>query len=230
MTQRRGPGRPPAHATRLERRVCTSGSRSLSACAQPRSSSHKRGCSRWLSRWLVRRRRRRRRRPFTAGRAAGRGGASRDCCLVLGGVGEPRGRARSSPASESLSGREARRRCAGRSQRSRRASAYARYPWGRRWADGYFSRYLPQLVLAVIVPLAVAWCAAADWISALIVVVTLPAHPGVHGAHRSGARAATRPSAAHAQGLSGHFLDAVRGLPTLKVFGRSKAQVETIER
>jgi hypothetical protein len=44
--------------------------------------------------------------------------------------------------------------------------------------DGYFSRYLPQLVLAVIVPVAVivAVCTA-DWISALIIAVTIPLIP-----------------------------------------------------
>src|SRR6202034_662016 len=30
------------------------------------------------------------------------------------------------------------------------------------------------------------------------------------------------------QQLSGHFLDVVGGLPTLKVFGRAKAQIQTI--
>jgi ATP-binding cassette subfamily C protein CydD len=44
--------------------------------------------------------------------------------------------------------------------------------------DAYFARYLPQLVLAVLVPVAVlARVAAADWLSALIIAVTLPLVP-----------------------------------------------------
>ena len=44
--------------------------------------------------------------------------------------------------------------------------------------DGYFSLYLPQLFLAVIVPVAVvAVVLASDWISALIIAVTLPLIP-----------------------------------------------------
>src|SRR5436309_373264 len=40
--------------------------------------------------------------------------------------------------------------------------------------DSYFARYLPQLVLAVVVPIAVlVRVAAADWISAVIIAVTL---------------------------------------------------------
>jgi ATP-binding cassette subfamily C protein CydCD len=44
--------------------------------------------------------------------------------------------------------------------------------------DGYFSLYLPQLILAVIAPLVVlAVMLARDWISAAIIVVTLPLIP-----------------------------------------------------
>jgi thiol reductant ABC exporter CydD subunit len=95
--------------------------------------------------------------------------------------------------------------------------------------DGYFSRYLPQLVLAVIVPLTVLVVVAQqDWISAAIIAVTLPLIPvfmvlvGMTTRHRTNRELRTL------QRLSGHFLDVVAGLPTLKVFGRSKAQIDTI--
>src|SRR6202035_4486467 len=40
--------------------------------------------------------------------------------------------------------------------------------------DSYFARYLPQLVLAVLVPIAVlARVAVADWVSALVIAVTV---------------------------------------------------------
>jgi thiol reductant ABC exporter CydD subunit len=95
--------------------------------------------------------------------------------------------------------------------------------------DGYFSRYLPQLVLAVIVPVTIiAAVGATDWISAITIAVTVPLIPvfmaliGIRVRSRQDRQLRTL------QVLSGHFLDVVRGLTTLKVFGRSKAQVETI--
>ena len=60
--------------------------------------------------------------------------------------------------------------------------------------DGYFTRYLPQLVLAVIVPLVVLVAVLSqDWISAAIIAVTVPLIPLVHGAHRDGHPARARP-------------------------------------
>jgi thiol reductant ABC exporter CydD subunit len=97
--------------------------------------------------------------------------------------------------------------------------------------DGYFAGYLPQIVLAVIVPLAVVTAIGlADPLSALVIVCTLPLIP-LFGALIGAAagRAAERRWRALGQ-LAHHFLDVVTGLPTLKVFGRSKAQRETIAR
>ena len=97
--------------------------------------------------------------------------------------------------------------------------------------DAYFARYLPQLVLAVLVPVAVlARVAAADWISAVIIAVTLPLVPifaVLVGWHTS---ARTRRQWRLLAALGGHFLDVVEGLPTLKVFGRAKAQAQEIAR
>ncbi len=97
--------------------------------------------------------------------------------------------------------------------------------------DAYFARYLPQLVLAVLVPLAVlARVAAADWLSALIIALTLPLVPlfavltGLH------TRARTQRQWALLARLGGHFLDVVEGLPTLRVFGRARAQEAQIDR
>jgi ATP-binding cassette, subfamily C, bacterial CydD len=96
--------------------------------------------------------------------------------------------------------------------------------------DAYFARYLPQLVLAVVVPLAVlVRVAFADWISAVIIAATLPLIPlfailiGWH------TQAQTRRQWRLLARLGGHFLDVVAGLPTLKLFGRARAQADTIE-
>ena len=95
--------------------------------------------------------------------------------------------------------------------------------------DGYFSRYLPQLVLAVVVPVAVlAVVLRADWVSALIVAGTLPLIPLFMVLIGLATRQRTQRQLGTLQALSGRFLDAVGGLPTLKVFGRAKAQAEVI--
>jgi ATP-binding cassette, subfamily C, bacterial CydD len=95
--------------------------------------------------------------------------------------------------------------------------------------DAYFARYLPRLVLGVTVPLAVlARVAFADWISAVIIAVTLPLIPlfGILiGWHT---RAQTQRQWQLLARLGGHFLDVVAGLPTLKLFGRARAQAEVI--
>ncbi|MGD0391132.1 MAG: thiol reductant ABC exporter subunit CydD [Acidimicrobiales bacterium] len=95
--------------------------------------------------------------------------------------------------------------------------------------DSYFSRYLPQLFLAVIVPVAVIVVVlGADWMSAVIIAVTVPLIPvfmGLVGASTS-ARMAAQARLLHR--LAGHFLDVVAGLPTLKVFGRAKAQAAAV--
>jgi len=90
--------------------------------------------------------------------------------------------------------------------------------------DPYFARYLPQLVLSVLVPGAVVVTATAtDWISGVVIAVTLPLIPlfavlvGLH------TKAQTRRQWRLLARLSGHFLDVVQGLPTLKAFGRAKA-------
>ena len=93
-----------------------------------------------------------------------------------------------------------------------------------------FARYLPQVVLALVVPVAVlALVASIDLVAAAVMLVTLPLVPvfmwliGRYTEHR--ARERWRAMAR----LSSHFLDVVRGLPTLRAFNRGEAQAERIE-
>jgi ATP-binding cassette subfamily C protein CydCD len=95
--------------------------------------------------------------------------------------------------------------------------------------DGYYARYLPQLVLAVIVPVAVLLTVLGqDLLSTLIIAVTLPLIPvfmvliGMYTKSQVDRQWRTLGL------LSGHFLDLVSGLPTLKVFGRAKSQAAAI--
>ena len=95
--------------------------------------------------------------------------------------------------------------------------------------DGYFSRYLPQLFLAVIVPVAVvAVVAGADGISAVLIAVSLPLIPLFMALVGATTKDRTVRRMRSLQKLAGHFLDVVSGLPTLKVFGRAKAQARAI--
>ena len=95
--------------------------------------------------------------------------------------------------------------------------------------DGYFARYLPR------------WCwpsssrswscvavLAVDWISAAIMAVTLPLIPVFMALVGMATRSRTDRQLRALQVLSGHFLDVVSGLATLKIFGRSRAQVGMI--
>ena len=95
--------------------------------------------------------------------------------------------------------------------------------------DAYFSLYLPQLLLAVIVPVSVvAVVADLDWISALIIAGTLPLIPVFMALVGATTRDRVDLQLQTLQLLAGHFLDVVTGLPTLKVFGRAKAQIAAI--
>ncbi|OKJ00069.1 thiol reductant ABC exporter subunit CydD [Kitasatospora sp. CB01950] len=97
--------------------------------------------------------------------------------------------------------------------------------------DDYFARYLPQLALAVVVPLVVlARILGADWESAAIICVTLPLIPLFMILIGYATQARTDRQFAGLSRLSHHFLDVVAGLPTLKVFGRAKAQAAAIGR
>ncbi len=95
--------------------------------------------------------------------------------------------------------------------------------------DPYFARFLPQLVLAVAVPVAVlARVSAADWISGVVIGVTLPLIPVFAVLVGLQTRARTERQWQLLARLGGHFLDVVEGLPTLKIFRRATAQAEVI--
>lgn len=97
--------------------------------------------------------------------------------------------------------------------------------------DAYFARYLPQLVLAVIVPVVVIGClATADWLATLTVALTVPLIPMFMVLIGSATERRRRRRWQALARLSGHFLDVVAGLPTLRVFGRSGAQLARLDR
>lgn len=97
--------------------------------------------------------------------------------------------------------------------------------------DPYFARYLPQLVLVVVIPsTVVGWVGAADPPAAAIIALTLPLVPLFMVLAGAQTRARTERQWQRLSRLGHHFLDVVTGLPTLRAFGRSNAQLRTIAR
>lgn len=96
--------------------------------------------------------------------------------------------------------------------------------------EPYIANFLPSLVAAAVVPV-LAWLTLAwvDLFSAVVVLLTLPLLPvfAVLIGQSTAAETASRWQALEA--LAGHFLDVMRGLPTLVNLGRADQQVRSIE-
>jgi len=95
--------------------------------------------------------------------------------------------------------------------------------------EPYVARYLPALVSGAFVPLvAIGTLAFVDWPSALIVAFTVPLLPVFAALIGRTTQESTRRRWRSLSALSGHFLDVMRGLPTLASYGRAEAQVDSI--
>ena len=95
--------------------------------------------------------------------------------------------------------------------------------------EAYFGRYLPQVVLAVLVPIAVlSWVGMIDPASAGLMLLTLPLVPVFMWLIGRYTEDRTREHWRALRLLSTHFLDVVRGLPTLRAFNRGRAQTAAI--
>jgi ATP-binding cassette, subfamily C, bacterial CydD len=95
--------------------------------------------------------------------------------------------------------------------------------------EAYFGRYVPQLALSLLVPVAIlAVVVPLDLTSAVIMAVTLPLIPLFMILVGRAAQASARSRFGALQSLGGRFLDVVRGLPTLRAHGRAEAQSEAL--
>jgi ATP-binding cassette, subfamily C, bacterial CydD len=91
--------------------------------------------------------------------------------------------------------------------------------------EAYFARYLPQVVLAIVVPPAVIVLAlVVDPIAAGLMLITLPLVPIFMVLIGRYTERRTRRRWQALARLSSHFLDVMRGLPTLRAYGRGPAQ------
>lgn len=113
--------------------------------------------------------------------------------------------------------------------RSDTAGALTLAAQGATSVEPYLTRYLPALVQAVLLPpAAVVAMALLDWPTALIPVLTVPLLPVFAALIGSTTAQATARRWQTLARLSGHFLDVMRGLPTLVNYGRAEHQVQTI--
>ncbi|MFI0465038.1 thiol reductant ABC exporter subunit CydD [Saccharopolyspora sp. 5N102] len=97
--------------------------------------------------------------------------------------------------------------------------------------DAYFTKYLPALVTAAVVPpLVGAWILFSDWVSALVIVITVPLIPLFAWLVGKYTEQRTSRAADAVQRLSGQLLELIRALPVLTAFGRARAQGEVVRR
>ncbi|TDD36352.1 thiol reductant ABC exporter subunit CydD [Nonomuraea terrae] len=97
--------------------------------------------------------------------------------------------------------------------------------------DNYLTGYLPSIAVAAVVPVAVLIrLFAADLASAVIVLVTLPLIPVFGALVGMTTKAVTERQFTALSRLGGHFLDVVRGLPTLRAFSRARYQATVVQR
>ncbi|MCG3469688.1 cysteine/glutathione ABC transporter permease/ATP-binding protein CydD [Xenorhabdus bovienii] len=93
----------------------------------------------------------------------------------------------------------------------------------------FYSRYLPQMALATIIPLLILMTVfPVNWAAGLILLVTAPLIPLFMSLVGLGAADANRRNFVALSRLSGNFLDRLRGLETLRVFHRGEAEVKQI--
>lgn len=106
----------------------------------------------------------------------------------------------------------------------------------REWLDhvealhGYFARFLPQMTLSVVIPLAILvlvfWL---DWLAGIFLVLSAPLIPLFMALVGMGAEKLNQQHFETVSRLSGQFLDKVRGLTTLQLFGQTEAASRTLE-
>ncbi|HEY9120996.1 MAG TPA: ABC transporter transmembrane domain-containing protein, partial [Marinobacter sp.] len=105
----------------------------------------------------------------------------------------------------------------------------------REWLDhtdalhGYFARFLPQMMLAVIVPLLVLVVVfSLDWLAGIFLLLSAPLIPLFMALVGMGAEKLNQQHFQAIGRLSGQFLDRVRGLTTLQLFGQTAPAAEIL--
>ncbi|MCA0984965.1 thiol reductant ABC exporter subunit CydD [Halobacillus yeomjeoni] len=96
--------------------------------------------------------------------------------------------------------------------------------------DGYYSRYIPQMIQTAIIPIIILVVVFTQHIySGLIMIVTAPFIPFFMAIVGVMTKKKSEEQMEQLSAFSGKFLDTLQGLLTLKLFGRSKRQKDDIE-
>lgn len=89
--------------------------------------------------------------------------------------------------------------------------------------DGYYARFLPQMVICVVVPFAILITAFwLDWLAAIFLLLAAPLIPIFMALVGMGAEKLNQQHFVLIRQLAGHFIDRVRGITTLKLFGQAE--------
>ena len=95
--------------------------------------------------------------------------------------------------------------------------------------DGYVARFLPQMRLAVLVPLVILGVVLAlDWLAALFMLLAAPLIPLFMALVGMGAERLNRDQFETVSRLSRHFIDRVRGITTLQLFGAGRQAADDV--
>ena len=94
---------------------------------------------------------------------------------------------------------------------------------------GFFAYYLPQMALAVTLPFAIlAFVFPISWVAGLLLLITAPLIPVFMALVGMGAESIHQRHLQSLAKMSAHFLDTLQGLISLKLFNRSREQVDVI--
>lgn len=97
--------------------------------------------------------------------------------------------------------------------------------------DAYYARFLPAMALTLAIPAAILLVVLPlDWFSALILLLTAPLIPLFMLLIGQGTERLNRRHWKDLARMSGHFLDNIQGLATLKLFNASRRETRTIAR
>ena len=95
--------------------------------------------------------------------------------------------------------------------------------------DGYVARYRPQTMVAGLVPLAIlAAVFPVDWVAGTVLLAAGPMVPVLMAVVGMGAASQSQSQFRSLARMSGHLLDRLQGLVTLKLFGRAEAEAVAV--
>jgi len=95
--------------------------------------------------------------------------------------------------------------------------------------EGFLGRFLPAMIQATLLPVAFAVVVMPiDWVAGLLLFVTAPLIPVFMSLAGWGAEAAKRSEAVAFARLSAYFADRLRGILTLKLFGRAEEETRAV--